>query len=109
MHHDSFAGCLFDYRLIPPAALMGLEFPFGQPTDQVTGVFNGDINGVHSNATPGYSTPAGIEWMAGGNQCRLTQAQPIDRIARERARLRGLVPPTFSCAPDQAGWVTASA
>lgn len=54
----SFAGCLFDYRLIPPAALMGLEFPFGQPTDQVTGVFNGDINGVHGNETPGYSTPA---------------------------------------------------
>ena len=54
----SFAGCLFDYRLIPPAVLMGLEFPFGQPTDQVTGVFSGDINGVHGNVTPGYSTPA---------------------------------------------------
>lgn len=54
----SFAGCLFDYRLIPPAALLGLEFPFGQPTDLVTGIFNGDINGAHSNTTPGYSTPA---------------------------------------------------
>ena len=54
----SFAGCLFDYRLIPPASLLGLEFPLGQPTDQVTGVFNGDINGVHNNTTPGYSTPA---------------------------------------------------
>ncbi|MEZ4866433.1 MAG: hypothetical protein R3C14_34260 [Caldilineaceae bacterium] len=54
----SFAGCLFDYRLIPPASLLGLEFPLGQPTDQVTGVFNGDINGVHTNTTPGYSTPA---------------------------------------------------
>ena len=53
----SFAGCLFDYRLIPPAALLGLEFPLGQPTDQVTGVFNGDINGAHRNTTPGYSTP----------------------------------------------------
>lgn len=54
----SFAGCLFDYRLIPPAALLGLEFPLGQPTDLVTGVFNGDINGAHGNTTPGYSTPA---------------------------------------------------
>jgi len=54
----SFAGCLFDYRLIPPAPLLGLEFPLGQPTDLVTGVFNGDINGVHTNSTPGYSTPA---------------------------------------------------
>lgn len=53
----SFAGCLFDYRLIPPAALLGLEFPLAQPTDQVTGVFNGDINGTHNNTTPGYSTP----------------------------------------------------
>ncbi|MCX6047967.1 MAG: hypothetical protein NT075_22940 [Chloroflexi bacterium] len=54
----SFAGCLFDYRLIPPAALLGLEFPFGQPTDLVTGVFNGDINAAHGNSIPGYSTPA---------------------------------------------------
>ena len=54
----SFAGCLFDYRLIPPAALLGLEFPFGQPTDLVTGIFNGDINGAKGNSTPGFSTPA---------------------------------------------------
>jgi len=54
----SFAGCLFDYRLIPPAALLGLEFPSGQPTDVVTGVFNGDINGTKGNSSPGFSTPA---------------------------------------------------
>ena len=54
----SYAGCLFDYRLIPPAALLGLEFPNNQPTDVVAGAFNGDINGKHGNATPGYSTPA---------------------------------------------------
>jgi len=54
----SYAGCLFDYRLIPPAALLGLEFPNNQPTDVVAGAFNGDINGQHGNTTPGYSTPA---------------------------------------------------
>lgn len=54
----SFAGCLFDYRLIPPAALLGLEFPAGQPTDIVTGLFNADVNGAHGNGAPGYSTPA---------------------------------------------------
>lgn len=54
----SFAGCLFDYRLIPPAALLGLEFPSNQPTDVVTGIFNGDINAAHGNSAPGYSTPA---------------------------------------------------
>ncbi|MCE7988081.1 MAG: hypothetical protein DYG89_43505 [Caldilinea sp. CFX5] len=54
----SFAGCLFDYRLIPPAALLGLEFPAGQPTDLVTGLFNGDINGAKGNGASGFSTPA---------------------------------------------------
>ncbi|HHY54489.1 MAG TPA: hypothetical protein GYA08_03540, partial [Chloroflexi bacterium] len=54
----SFAGCLFDYRLIPPAALLGLDFPTNQPTDVVAGAFNGDINGAHGNTAPGYSTPA---------------------------------------------------
>ena len=54
----SYAGCLFDYRLIPPAVLMGLDFPNTQPTDVVTGAFSGDINGLHGNAASGYSTPA---------------------------------------------------
>jgi hypothetical protein len=54
----SYAGCLFDYRLIPPAALLGLDYPNNQPTDVVAGAFNGDINGKHGNTTTGYSTPA---------------------------------------------------
>jgi hypothetical protein len=63
----SFAGCLFDYRLIPPAVLMGLDFPNTQPTDVVSGAFNGDINGAHGNATPGYSTPAFLGRPLTGN------------------------------------------
>jgi len=55
---NSFAGCVLDYRLIPPAALLGLDFPTNQPTDVVAGAFSGDINGQHGNTTPGYSTPA---------------------------------------------------
>lgn len=54
----SFAGCLLDYRLIPPAALLGLDFPNTQPTDVVSGAFSGDINGKNGNAASGYSTPA---------------------------------------------------
>ena len=54
----SFAGCLFDYRLIPVAPLVGQEFPLGQPTDLVTGLFSADINGAKGNSTPGFSTPA---------------------------------------------------
>lgn len=54
----SFAGCLFDYRLIPPAVLLGLDYPDTQPTEVVSGAFNADINSKHGNSTPGYSTPA---------------------------------------------------
>lgn len=54
----SHAGCQFDYRLIPPALLLGLEYAANQPTDVATGVFNGDINGARGNSSPGFSTPA---------------------------------------------------
>ena len=54
----SFTGCYYDYRLVPPAALLGLEYPSDQPTDVVTGIFNGDINGANGNSTAGFSTPA---------------------------------------------------
>jgi len=63
----SFAGCQFDYRLIPPAVLLGLDFPNTQPTDVVSGAFNGDINGSHGNTTPGYSTPAFLGRPLAGN------------------------------------------
>lgn len=54
----SFSGCIFDYRLVPPAAMLGLDFPSNQPTDVVMGIFNADVNGMHGNSTSGYSTPA---------------------------------------------------
>jgi hypothetical protein len=54
----TFAGCQFDYRLIAPAVLLGLDFPNTQPSDEVSGLFNGDINGKHGNSAAGYSTPA---------------------------------------------------
>jgi hypothetical protein len=54
----SFAGCQFDYRLIAPAVLMGLDFPNTQSSDEVSGLFNGDVNGQRGNTAAGYSTPA---------------------------------------------------
>jgi len=74
----SFAGCLLDYRLIPPAALLGLDFPTNQPTDVVAGAFSGDINGKHSNTTPGYSTPAflGRPLAANGWQVVINAGSP---------------------------------
>ncbi|MEZ4674346.1 MAG: hypothetical protein R2932_08900 [Caldilineaceae bacterium] len=67
----SFAGCLFDYRLISPAALLGLEFPNNQPTDVVAGAFNGDINDKHAADTPGYSTPAFLGRPLAGNSWQI--------------------------------------
>ncbi|MEZ4684411.1 MAG: hypothetical protein R2932_60385 [Caldilineaceae bacterium] len=67
----SYAGCLLDYRLIPPAALLGLDFPNNQPTDVVAGAFSGDINGKHGNTTPGYSTPAFLGRPLAANEWRV--------------------------------------
>jgi hypothetical protein len=74
----SYAGCLLDYRLIPPAALLGLDFPTNQPTDVVAGAFNGDINGKNGNSAPGYSTPAflGRPLAANGWQVVINAASP---------------------------------
>lgn len=74
----SFAGCLLDYRLIPPAALLGLDFPSNQPTDVVAGAFSGDINSKHGNTTPGYSTPAflGRPLAANGWQVVISAGSP---------------------------------
>jgi len=54
----SFAGCRFDYRLIPPAVMLGLDFPNQQSSDVVSGAFSGDINGAHGNGVAGFSTGA---------------------------------------------------
>ena len=37
-HLRSQSGCVFDYRLMPPAVLMGLEWPSNQPPEQATAV-----------------------------------------------------------------------
>ncbi len=54
----NFAGCVFEYRLIPPALLLGLDYPSNQPTDVVSGSFDADVNGVHGPNAPGFFTPA---------------------------------------------------
>lgn len=40
----SLAGCIFDYRLIPPAALVKLDYPDNQPLDEVTSSFLSSVN-----------------------------------------------------------------
>ena len=78
----SFAGCSFDYWLVAPAAMLGLEFPKGQPNDVVLGTFQGDVNGRHGNATPGYSTPAflGRPLASNGWQVEIKAGAPDNRL-----------------------------
>ena len=68
----SFAGCLFDYRLIPPALLLGLDYPKNQPTDEAIGSFRGDINNQQPSGTAGYSTAAFLVRPVAANEWRVT-------------------------------------
>ncbi|MCO6449628.1 MAG: hypothetical protein J5I90_02455 [Caldilineales bacterium] len=57
-HLKAQSGCVFDYRLMPPAVLLGLEWPSNQPPEQATAVFKGNVNAVHDWTENGYRTPA---------------------------------------------------
>lgn len=47
----SFAGCLFNYRLVPDAVMLGLDWPDNQPTDTVTGNVQAGVNGANGDPT----------------------------------------------------------
>lgn len=57
-HLKSQSGCVFDYRLMPPAVLLGLEWPSNQPPEQVTAVFKGNVNTAHPWTENGFRTPS---------------------------------------------------
>ena len=63
VHMSSFAGCVFDYRLIAPAKLLGSEWPESQKADSVTAIFNANVNDSHAYSENGYRTP-GFEGQA---------------------------------------------
>lgn len=50
-HMRSRAGCIFDYRLIHPAALVGQEWPSSQPPEQATTDFKSNVNGAEGERT----------------------------------------------------------
>ena len=50
MHLRSQAGCIFDYRLMEPAALLGLEWAGNQPPERARSTFNADVNGENVNS-----------------------------------------------------------
>jgi hypothetical protein len=89
----SYAGCLLDYRLIPPAALLGLEYASSQPTDVVAGAFNGDINGQHGNTTPGYSTPVFLGRPLAANEWQVVIMLSLSVMIAPLAVPAGIAPP----------------
>lgn len=54
VHMRSFAGCTFDYRLVAPAALLGLEWPENQSPEVATAVWRANVNGVHDYGENGF-------------------------------------------------------
>ncbi len=58
VHMSSYAGCVFDYRLIAPAKLLGREWPANQNAESVTATFNANVNDSHPYTENGYRTPA---------------------------------------------------
>jgi hypothetical protein len=54
VHMRTFAGCIFDYRLIAPAVLLGLEWPQNQPAEEVSAVFRAGVNGANGERTSGF-------------------------------------------------------
>jgi hypothetical protein len=57
VHLRSFAGCTFDYRLLAPAALLGLEWASNQDPEAATAVWNANVNATHDYTENGFRTP----------------------------------------------------
>lgn len=54
VHLRTLAGCIFDYRLISPAILLGLEWPSNQPPESTVAVFRTYINGAGGERTSAF-------------------------------------------------------
>ncbi len=57
VHLRSQAGCIFDYRLIAPAALLGLEWAQNQDPEAATASFLANVNEEHDYAENGFRAP----------------------------------------------------
>lgn len=57
VHLQSFAGCTFDYHLLAPAYLLGLEWASNQNPEAATAVWNANVNEAHPYTENGFRTP----------------------------------------------------
>ncbi len=64
VEQTTFAGCLFSYRLMPSAVMLGLDWPGNQPTDTVLGVLKAEVNGANGTNTPQFlRRPMAANWQ----------------------------------------------
>jgi len=56
VHLRAQSGCYFDYRLMAPAVLLGLEWAQNQPPEAATASFRANVNGVHPYTENGFRT-----------------------------------------------------
>jgi hypothetical protein len=56
MHLRSFAGCIFDYRLIAPTVMLGQEWASNQSPEEVTASFNANVNEAHAYTENSFRT-----------------------------------------------------
>lgn len=54
LHLRAQNGCIFEYRLISPAALLGQYWPSNQNPEAATSVFNASINNAGGQSTPAF-------------------------------------------------------
>jgi hypothetical protein len=56
VHLRSFAGCIFNYRLVAPAVLLGREWPANQDAEAATALFNANVNSTNAYSASGFRT-----------------------------------------------------
>ena len=71
VHLRSQAGCTFDYRLMSPATLLGLEWAQNQNPEVATAVLNANVNGAHAYTENGFRTEAFLGRAASGTDWEL--------------------------------------
>ena len=58
------AGCVFNYRLMPNAVMLGLDWSTNQPTDAVPAALHAGVNGSNIDATNRFEgRPVGAAWQ----------------------------------------------
>jgi hypothetical protein len=51
VHLKALSGCIFEYRLVHPAALLGMDWPDSQDPEEATAAFLASINGQNGTRT----------------------------------------------------------